>query len=100
MPRFGVFLIPLLRGRVVKRDAHDRRYLNAIETLRAARKDARLSQAELAVTLGKRQQFVSKYESGERQLDVIEFLDVAKVLGLAVDALLCELDERYGHTDV
>ncbi len=76
---------------MVKREAHDRRYLNAIEKLRVARKDARLSQTDLATKLGKRQQFVSKYESGERRLDVIEFLDVTMALGLPAESLLREL---------
>jgi len=76
---------------VAKRDAHDERYLKAIETLRAARKSARLTQTELAVKLGRRQQFVSKYESGERRLDIIEFLDVAKALEMPVETLLRDL---------
>ena len=49
--------------------------------LRAARRDAGITQAALAKRLGTRQQFVSKYESGERRLDVIEFLDAADALG-------------------
>lgn len=73
---------------MAKRDAHDDRYLKAIETLRAARKDARLTQTDLAAKLGRRQQFVSKYESGERRLDVIEFLDVGSALGLDTKLLL------------
>lgn len=53
----------------------------------------RLTQVELATKLGKRQQFVSKYESGERRLDIIEFVDVARALGVSVGALLQELGE-------
>jgi transcriptional regulator with XRE-family HTH domain len=67
---------------VIKRRDHGERYLRAIGMLRAARKDAHLSQTELAAKLGRRQQFVSKYESGERRLDMIEFLDVATALNL------------------
>ena len=81
---------------MVKRDTDDGRHLRAIESLRAARKVARISQEALAAKLGRRQQFVSKYESGERRLDVIEFLDVAKALGLNFEPLLrdlCELDQ-------
>jgi hypothetical protein len=37
------------------------------------------------------QSYVSKYESGERRLDVIEFLRVAKVLRVAVEDILNEL---------
>ena len=49
-------------------------------SLSAARKKAGLSQLELAEKLGKPQSFVSKYERGERRLDVIEFFQVAEAL--------------------
>lgn len=42
-----------------------------------ARRDAGLTQAEIANRLGRPQSYVSKYENGERRLDVIEFLEVA-----------------------
>lgn len=76
---------------MVKRDVHDVRYLRAIELLRTARKLARVTQVELAAKLGKRQQFVSKYESGERRLDIMEFLDVATSLGLDVKTVLTDI---------
>ncbi|RYE36429.1 MAG: XRE family transcriptional regulator, partial [Hyphomicrobiales bacterium] len=52
---------------------HDPRYRAAIEALRAARLAAQLTQVDLATRLGKRQQYVSKYEAGERRLDVVEY---------------------------
>ncbi|MEO4017538.1 helix-turn-helix domain-containing protein [Pseudomonas rossensis] len=45
-----------------------------------ARKKAKLTQTLLSERLGKPQSFVSKYERGERRLDVIEFLKVCKQL--------------------
>ncbi len=39
-----------------------------------------MTQAELAMLLEKPQSFVSKYENGERRLDVIEFITVCRVL--------------------
>jgi transcriptional regulator with XRE-family HTH domain len=47
-----------------------------------ARKQARLTQADLASRLFRPQSFVSKYERGERRLDVVEFGQVAKALGI------------------
>ena len=47
-----------------------------------ARKAAGLTQQELADKLGRHQSFVAKYEVGERYLDAIEFVTVARVLGL------------------
>lgn len=61
---------------------HDERYQSLIGALRAVREEHGLTQAQVAVTLGTRQQFVSKYESGERRLDVVEFVEVATALGL------------------
>ena len=45
-----------------------------------ARKEANLTQAELSAKLERPQSYVSKYERGERRLDLIEFLQLAKVL--------------------
>jgi transcriptional regulator with XRE-family HTH domain len=50
------------------------------ELLVAARKRADLTQAELSARLQRPQSFVSKYERGERRLDVIEFGQVARAL--------------------
>ncbi len=56
-------------------------YQKALEQLIAARKRAEVTQAELAKILGRPQSFVSKYESGERRLDVAEFVGIARALG-------------------
>jgi transcriptional regulator with XRE-family HTH domain len=50
------------------------------KALEDVRRRKRLTQAEVAERLGKPQSFVSKYEGGERTLDVIEFLEVCKAL--------------------
>jgi transcriptional regulator with XRE-family HTH domain len=42
-----------------------------------------MTQADVAKELRRPQSFVSKYESGERNLDVIEFLSVCRVVGVA-----------------
>lgn len=47
-----------------------------------ARKAAGLTQACLAERLRRPQSFVSKYERGERRLDVVELLEVADSLGV------------------
>ncbi len=50
--------------------------------LAEARRSAHLTQAQLAARLKRPQSFVSKYERGERRLDVIEFGEVARAIGL------------------
>lgn len=56
--------------------------------LRDARTRAGLTQEDVAKRLNRPQSYVSKYESGERRLDVIEFVRVAKVLRVAPEMIL------------
>lgn len=58
-----------------------------------ARKAAKLTQADLANRLGRPQSFVSKYERGERRLDVVELLEVTDAIGVKT-AKLIERIER------
>lgn len=53
----------------------------------AARKEAGVTQVELARRLGRPQPFVSYFERGERRIDVIEFCAVARALGLDPEEL-------------
>lgn len=52
-----------------------------IELLIAARKDAGITQAELGMRIKQRQTFVSKFETGERRLDVAEFIAISRAIG-------------------
>ena len=61
------------------------------ELLVAARKKADLTQAELSSRLNRPQSFVSKYERGERRLDVVEFHEVASALGVDPVQFLAKL---------
>jgi transcriptional regulator with XRE-family HTH domain len=55
------------------------------EALRAllveSRKAAGLTQADIASKLKRYQSFISTVESGQRRIDVIEFLDLSEVIG-------------------
>lgn len=55
-------------------------HVRLIEILVRARKAAGLTQAQVADKLGKPQSFVAKYENGERRLDVVEFVAIARAL--------------------
>jgi transcriptional regulator with XRE-family HTH domain len=63
-------------------------YLRLRQLLVASRKEAGLHQAEVAKRLGRPQSFVSKVESGERRLDVGEFVELAAVLNTDAVAIL------------
>lgn|SRR5690606_17576768 len=59
--------------------------------LRQLRLGAGLRQIDLAQALGQPQSFVSKYESGERRLDLLELRQVCHAVGVS----LLEFIERY-----
>ena len=64
---------------------HSEAYQEFLKRLRQAREDAGLTQLEVAGRLGRPQSFVSKCESGERRVDVIELAWFAELYGKRVD---------------
>jgi transcriptional regulator with XRE-family HTH domain len=56
------------------------RHIALVNFLIARRKAAGLTQAELAKLLGEYQSYVARIESGQRRIDVVELLDIAKAL--------------------
>ncbi len=56
------------------------RHRALIAFLTAKRKDAGLSQTDLAKALGEYQSFVARMESGQRRVDVIEYENLARIL--------------------
>lgn len=59
--------------------------------LKAARKAAGLTQQMLAKKLRRPQSFVSKYEKAHQRLDVVEFVEVSRALGIDPRAALTAL---------
>ena len=62
-----------------------------VAALTVARRGAKLRQVDLAKRLGWQQAYVSRYETGERQLGVDEYVAVALAIGVDPVALLGEL---------
>ena len=56
------------------------RHRALIAYLTQKRKDAGMSQAELADALGEYQSFVARMESGQRRVDDVEFENLAQIL--------------------
>lgn len=69
------------------------RYGSLRSVLITERKKAGLSQQALANKLGKPQSFVSKFEMGERRLDVIEFLEIIRAIGVDPCSVLKILEQ-------
>ena len=68
-----------------------RRHRALCAALKSARKAARMSQDELASRLKTSQTVIARIEIGERRIDVIEFIDLAKALRLDPRTILAEL---------
>ena len=60
---------------------HESEYRRFLVRLRAARRAAGLTQAEVARRLGRPQSYVSKCESGERRVDAVELARFARLYG-------------------
>ena len=60
---------------------HTERYELFRQLLIEYRKNAGLTQTDVANALSKPQSFVSKYEKGERRIDLLEFLDSSAAIG-------------------
>lgn len=67
-------------------------YQNFLECIISARKEANLTQQELAERLCKHQSFVSKYENRERRLDIVEFLQIARAIGIIPSEVLKKME--------
>lgn len=67
------------------------RYSKFRKMLVTARKECGLTQSDVAAELQQPQSFVSKYETGERRLDLLEFMQVAATLRLDVASFIAEL---------
>ncbi|MBD3814982.1 MAG: helix-turn-helix transcriptional regulator [Halothiobacillus sp.] len=71
---------------------YSQEYALVLKALLLARKAAGLTQLQLAELLGKQQTFVSKYERGERRLDVVEFVTIARCLGVDPHAVIADFE--------
>ena len=81
------------RARTLSKSVHSAGQLAFCELMTEARKDAGLTQQELAKRLKKPQSFIAKYEGGERRLDVVEFVSVCRAIGADPSKLLKKLLE-------
>jgi len=65
-----------------------------LNLLRETRKQAGLRQVELSDRLRKPQSFVSKYEIGERRLDLVELREVCSAMEVSFSDFIAQFDER------
>jgi len=64
---------------------YDRKYQEFLSRLRRARAEAGLTQKQVAELLQKPQSYVSKSESGERRIDIVELTEFARIYNKPLD---------------
>jgi transcriptional regulator with XRE-family HTH domain len=89
----------LILGWRVAKGFNDPRYRDLIGLLIDERKLQNLRQVDVADRLGQHQQYVSRYESGQRRLDVVELADVVQALGLDLPTLVATIKPSKAADD-
>jgi transcriptional regulator with XRE-family HTH domain len=64
-----------------------------VSLLREIRIEAGLTQMELAERIERDQTFVSKYESGQRRLDVLELREICQSVGVTLEEFVRRLEK-------
>jgi transcriptional regulator with XRE-family HTH domain len=82
----------------MKNSTYDSAYLELRRILKDLREAKHLTQAQLACKLSVPQSFVSKYETGERRIDVIETAQICRALETSMTQLLSKLAKQLKHT--
>jgi transcriptional regulator with XRE-family HTH domain len=63
-----------------------------IAAIAQARHAAGLTQRQLAAKLKRSNSFIWKLEAGERQLNVLEFIEIARTLGVKASDLIADIE--------
>jgi len=71
----------------------DERHTALVALIIAKRKAAGVTQQQVADALGQYQSFIARLESGQRRIDVVEFLDLAQILNFDATKALREIEK-------
>lgn len=83
-----------------KRNPHDKRRQIARILLFNARKEQGMTQTQLATHLQKPQSFVSKCESGDRLVDIVETHQICQALNYPFDKFTDDFDRAVNESSV
>lgn len=79
------------------KSVYSENYRLFLKLIISARRDSGFTQQELAKILKRPQSFISKYERGERRLDLIEFLEILSALGLDPSDFIKDFINKSGN---
>jgi transcriptional regulator with XRE-family HTH domain len=77
-----------------RKTIHEDAYQVLVDCLRSVRREANITQVELANQLGTDQSYVSKYERSERRLDIIEVRAICQALGADFREFVLTFEKR------
>ena len=75
----------------MSKSLHTRRYTVMRDILRRSRVASGFTQREMADKLSKPQSYISKIESGERRIDLIELIDFAEAASIDLNDILKQI---------
>lgn len=78
---------------MINKSIHSKLYHRIIARLRAKREGKGLSQYQLSQILKVQQSYVSKIETCERRLDILELMNICEALDLSFIDFVREIDE-------
>ena len=77
----------------MKKNIYTKQRTQLITLLRELRIEAGLTQTDLAARIEKDQTLVSRFESGERRLDVLEIREICLALGITFEEFARRLEK-------
>jgi transcriptional regulator with XRE-family HTH domain len=79
-------------------DLHSEPYRSVVRNLRAVREDAGMSQTALCVRLGKADNYISRIESAERSVGIVEIVKIGRALGIPPEELFARIIRDVSNT--
>jgi len=86
----------VLRASEMPKSVFTDAYQTFLDVLISARKEAGVTQVELAQRLGKPQPWVSNIERGIRRVDVIEFIAICRAVQADPQVVFQEIEKKTG----
>lgn len=94
---FGICQTRLYHYEMNTRPLHRNDYVKLVVLLKQVRKEAGLTQVELAKRLGVEQSFVSKIERRERRLDLVELRFFCTAVGITLEEFVLRYEAKLTY---